>query len=440
MKRTTLILAGFLFNMTLAHGAKLTDFKPFQYEVLFTNPVCKTYKYNQPVMANNGEERVSKTKNAYCKGSDSRPSTNRANSPHQRLVDWIRDDNTKEIFLAYLSFSNRGIAKELCNAIKNRGIKVTLVFDSNNESDAGRMATANSLKKCQPGTSGGEAPLVVTRGNVAGLGYAHNKLFFVNPFDKKTVKLAYSSGNMSSGTSTHHENWHFVTTSPKTHFSQAHHCLMEGMLNYAGSKKEYVNYIKECRNQIETEEEEDIQVFFVPGEGTQAMNAIAKSMRESHTLEMAAHRFSNGKLISLLGQALKEKAKVKLVVDDDMYYTGVYGQGMGRNMMQEFTKVDRLRRSGMKVQYVETYADDVFEPKRLQLQHNKFIIFHKDQDQGAVFAGAGNFTTSAFTRNFENFYHVSIPEVYQAFKKQYEYMWNELSTHYYDMPVELVLP
>ena len=122
------------------------------------------------------------------KAFDSRTSTSRKNSPHRRLIDWIRNPKTKEIFMSYLSFSNSSIAKELCQAIKKRHVKVTLVFDSNNESELARMRTANSLKTCAKRNSK-ELVQIVTRGNTRGLGYAHNKLFFVNPHHKMKQKL-----------------------------------------------------------------------------------------------------------------------------------------------------------------------------------------------------------------------------------------------------------
>jgi hypothetical protein len=443
MKTKSTIITIILFNLILvtkASAVDLKDYSPYKYEVLFTNPICKTYQYRQVMVSNNGNELLSKPKNAYCKSHDSKPSVNRINSPHQRLIDWIRDEQTTEIFLAYLSFSNRGIAKELCQAIRTRSLKVTLVFDSNNESDTGRMATANSLNKCRPTLSAGDAPLVVTRGNVGGLGYAHNKLFFVNPHDKKAVRIAFSSGNMSSGTSTHHENWHFITTSSQSYFSKVHHCLMNGMLDHSETKKIYVDYVKLCRSKINATPENDIKVYFIPGDGKAAMSSIKKSIKASHTVEMAAHRFSNRDLISALTRALKNKKKIKLIVDDDMYYTGIYRQDMGRNTQFEFKKIDLLRKSGMKIQYMETYADDLFSPRRLQLQHNKFLIFHTQNNTGSIFAGAGNLTGSAFTKNLENFYHVSITEVYQAFKEQYKHMWNQLSTSYSQMPDQLALP
>jgi hypothetical protein len=52
----------------------------------------------------------------------------------------------------------------------------------------------------------------------------------------------------------------------------------------------------------------------------------------------------------------------------------------------------------------------------------------------AVHTGAGNFTKAAFTKNFENYYFITIPEVVAKFKKQYNHMFNNLATPYAKLP------
>lgn len=442
--RSNILLLVLVFITFNANAKSITEFTPFKYDVLFTNPVCKTYYYDENVVSNDGEKLKSKTKDAYCKSSDSSKSRAQKTSPHRKLKEWIKDSKTKEIFLAYLSFSNGDIQKELCNAIKYRNVKVTLVIDSNNEEDASRMHQARALEKCRPKNTNGEEPNypeVYTSGNTGGAKYAHNKVFFVNPFDTKEVRIGFSSGNMSSGTTTHHENWHFITTSPKTYFAKAHLCLREGILNHDSSKKEFTRFIASCKKKIDVNEESDIKTFFVPGEGVQAMEAITDSIKKSKMVDMAAHRFSNSKLVKALSSALKtKKTKVRLVADDDIYWSGVYKRGMGRNSLTELGKVRGLERLGMRTKYIETYMDDVFEPKSLQLQHNKFLIFTFKNEGGAVFTGAGNLTSSAFSVNYENFYYISIPEVFKAYQDQYKHFWNELAKSSSDMPTELVLP
>ena len=60
--------------------------------------------------------------------------------------------------------------------------------------------------------------------------------------------------------------------------------------------------------------------------------------------------------------------------------------------------------------------------------------------EDAVFCGAGNLTGTGFSENWENYYYVTIPEVVEAYRAQYEHMWNDLATASADMPTENVMP
>ena len=62
-----------------------------------------------------------------------------------------------------------------------------------------------------------------------------------------------------------------------------------------------------------------------------------------------------------------------------------------------------LESLGLNIKYLETFADNIENPKSIQLQHNKFLIFTRENHNGTVFTGAGNLTGAAFYKNFENF-------------------------------------
>ena len=419
MKKSVFALV-FLFSNQL-WAISLKDYKPFEYEVLFTNPECAEYTYPQPVLANNGESLLAKPKNVYCKPADHARSAKRANSPHKRLLDWITHKDTKDIFMAYLSFSNPEITDALCAALK-KGTTLSLVLDAK---PGETNKHAESLKEC------GQAS-VYYRGNQKGLGFAHNKLMVINPSDAKTIKLVFSSANMSTGTSIHHENWNFVTTSPKSYFAQAHQCLMKGMIENGDSRKEFVAFIDQCRQAIATEEESDIQTYFVPGEGKKAFAAIKEMAEKSTRLNTTAHRFS-GIFVALFEELLKAGKPLRLVTDDDMYWSYKTRSAVGRNTNMEAFKVIPMMQRGLEMQFMETNHNSIL------LQHNKFMVFEL-AGQDAVFTGAGNFTTSAFDNNFENYYVITIPEVVGAYTQQFDHFWDELSTPVERLPTKDIRP
>lgn len=403
-----------------------------EYTVLFTNPLCRKYAYpaEQQVLSNAGERLTHKPENVYCGPGDSAASAERDTSPQKKLLDWIKDPETTEIFFAYLSFSNKVVGAEICKAVQERNVKVTFVLDRETE-----LAAANTLLACQPGNGDPNLkPRMELRGHDASIGYAHNKVFMINPRSEKP-RIVFSSGNLSSGVVLHHENWHFLRVPARTHFAKAHVCLMDGMLDHYRTKQEYSTFIKTCRDGAGIGEESDIKTFFVPGDGGRAGQNVQNGIRTATSLGIAAHRFS----YSLLRRELDARfaagspPEVKLVADDDIWWAG---HGAPRdsvpNTADEFGFVQQLQADGMQVRYMETNNNAHY------LHHNKFIVFETPQGE-AAFAGAGNLTGTAFTDNFENFYWITIPHVVKAMKDQHEHLWS-LATPEQNLPATNVQP
>ncbi|MCT4641364.1 MAG: phospholipase D-like domain-containing protein [Bacteriovoracaceae bacterium] len=419
-----------LFTIT-GFASSIKDYPFYEYKALFTNPICKEYRYNQQVYSNSGKLLISKPKNVYCKKSDFFFNNNRVNTPHFELKNLIADSDLSSLFLTYLSFSNQEVALALCDAAK-RGVAITFIIDSKNRERKSGRKWLDYLSKCEDIL--GNKPRVEFRGNVKGLGYAHNKIIMASyKSTSKKTKIVFSSGNMSSGTVLHHENWSFLTTSKDTYFYQAHLCIKEGMLTSI-SKKQFKAFMKLCRSKIKTKEEDDIKLYVVPSDGRVAMNNIVSAFDRAVSIEAAAHRFTHPDLVMAMQKAAGQLKKVRFVVDDDIYWAGKRKKTTGSNMVSEFYKVMSVLRSGVEVRYVQSNQNS-----RL-LHHNKYLIFNFADGTGAVHTGAGNFTKAAFTKNYENYYYITIPEVVTKFKDQFEYKFNWLATTYEMMPSEYINP
>lgn len=404
-----------------------------EYDVRFTNPVCADYKYDSPVQSVGGEYLVEKPKNVFCTEADAEASANRPEAPQAKLLSWINDPATKEIFFAYLSFSNKAVKDALCKAIKQRNVKVQFVMDSTSDADL-----AQELLACVPGNgAAAPKPKMFLRGHQGGIGYAHNKVFFVNP-GAATTKIAFSSGNMTAGIVLHHENWHFITLPGATYFAQAHVCLMNGMIDHGASLGKYTQYMAQCRGAIPYKQERDVRAFFIPGDGAVATTYLQNAIKKASQIRVAAHRFGYNKLIDALAAELKSAhpAKLQMVHEDDMYWAG-QGEQTGDNEAWEYDFVVDLADAGASVKWMETnHAEHL-------LHHNKYLIFNMppgSAQKPAVFGGAGNLTGTGFTSNFETFYYVEIPAVVAAYNKQYDHVWNDLATTPDRMPAENVLP
>lgn len=398
----------------------------FQYDVAFTNPICAEYSYPSEVLSNSGKRLNSKPRNAYCKNSDAKVNAANPDGALSRMRRWIQDPSTTEIFLATLTFSNTSIRYDLCQAIEERSVKVTMVLDSQTS-----QKQADLLRACQP-KDGKSFPTVVTRGGAGGLGYAHNKLVIFNP-NSDVVRIVFASGNLTSGLVLHHENWNFITLPAKTHFAEAHRCLMTGMLDHGDALDTYAQYITDCKKSISYPEEGDIKVYFVPGEGDKALEEIRQGLADSYRVDLAAHRFSLWELIDGLVdfQTGKVPGAVRVLFDDDVHWNGL-GQKVGLNTASEAAHAQRVIDAGAGGRYLETNHGG------LLLHHNKFIIFHGNNSK--VFTGAGNFTKSAFVQNFENYYVISNSKIVEKYKTQYNHLFGDLASTVDYMPAENILP
>ena len=425
----------------LAQASKLADDPQFAYDVRFTNPVCTQYNYSSPVTAVDGTTQLThKPLNVFCTASDAAASASRPESPQYKLLEWINDPTTTEITFMYLSFSNKTVEKALCDRAKN-GVKIKFVVDS---SPGNADGASTDLKNCAPDNVQlevrGHEPLLANGTEGADtIGFAHNKMFVINPNSPDKIRMAFSSGNLSSGTVLHHENWHFITTSPKSYFWQAHRCAIDGVFNHHAAISDYTEYMKTCRAAITVPEEDDIKVFFSPAEGDRAAKVMTDAIAASNSISIGAHRFSFNKMIAALkkriadGQSgLKPALDLRIVADDDTYWVGKNDlAGLTVDPLPpEYANIMGLVSAGAKVRWMET------NQWQHMLHHSKFLLF----DDRAVFCGAGNLTGTGFRANFENYYYITIPSVVQAFRKQYEHVWNDLATPPSLMPSSDVMP
>lgn len=387
------------------------------YDVMFTNPLCREYTYATPVESADGSTMLTaKPKNVWCSREDLAASADRESSPQHKLLGWLSElGPDDEIFLAYLSFSNQAVGDRLC-ALAQAGTKVTFVLD------------APSTQSDRIQTCGAQ---VLLRGHVGSIGFAHNKFILINPGgDSEFMRMSFSSGNMSSGVVTHHENWHFIEAARDSFFAQAHVCMMGAQISKTASagKTQYKTAINECRAKITAPEETDVKAFFIPNrdDAKRAERFMLGAIDDAAQIDMGAHRFGHSRLVSALETKLEAgELEVRMVADDDLYWvdplTGPASMP-GPNDTFEGRNVARLETAGgdlFEIRYFETnHAEHL-------LHHNKYLLYRTDT--GAPFGlivGAANLTGTGFNDNFENIYFIKVPHVLAAFDTQFARVWD----------------
>jgi hypothetical protein len=387
------------------------------YDVLFTNPLCREYVYPSPIATADGSALLTaKPKNVYCSREDVAASGARPASPQHRLVSWIAPLGAgDEMFLAYLSFSNVTVGDALCAAAQ-RGTKVTFVLDA-------RSSQADRLEQC--------GAKILLRGHAGSIGYAHNKLTIVDPKGTSpTMKLAFSSGNMSSGAVTHHENWHFLEVARDSYFAQAHLCLMNAQISPTASsgRGAYREALDACRRAITAPEEDDIKAFFIPHsvDRKRAERYMLGAVTDADQVDIGVHRFGHTGLVTKLRERLASgQLTVRMVADDDLYWLDPLAgapQQVGNNEPFEAANVRSLAQAGgdaFEIRFFETnHAEHL-------LHHNKYLLYRDASGEPwGLLAGAANLTKSGFNDNFENIYFIKVPHVLDAFATQLARVWD----------------
>lgn len=412
---------------------KLSDYSPYKYELLFTNPLCGPYKCSREVKNFDGKILTHKPVNVYCrKKTDRDPSGQQPGSPQRKIIEWINDTSTKEVFFSYPAFSNKPIQGALCSAAK-RGVKIRFTMDRNEDT-----ALALELKAC--GKDGSVE--IRQRGHEFGLKKAHSRIFLVNPYAIDKIQIMFSSGNLSAGPVLHHENWHFVTTNPKSYFARIHTCAMEaGWDETSGRNRDaYIERIRSCRNEIggQVAEESDIKVFFVPAEGV----AVKGSTRPSATdyilngggegrsgilqakrIWLTTYHYDYPPLVEALKIKMSQvnPPELHIVADDDLFY-GAQNPG-GNTSVDEWRRMKELSDAGAQVRLMETNSEEN------QVFRNK-CIFTEPASAGspvAINCGA-NFNEESFVHNWENLYYIAIPSVVKSYTEQFMRFRDNMST------------
>lgn len=398
------------------------------YEVLFTNPICETYGYDAPMETVGGGTVSAKPKNVYCtKTFDSENSGSRDSSPQTRILEWLGETGEgDDIFLAYLSFSDQLVADALCSAI-DRGAEVTFVLDKIG-------SKAEQVIDC-----GGD---VFTRGHQGSVGFAHDKVLMINPREAgpaddgdEYLRLSFGSGNMSSGTHLHHENWHFTEVARDSFFVQSHLCLMDSLIDPAHSdgRTAYRSFMNTCREEIEAVPEDDMIPYFIPVlEDSRALtDKLLESIAQADTIDVGAHRFSYTTMVDALVERLADTDtpfSLRLVADDDLYWLdpdgGSTGETVGPNTFNETIKIRELQDAdGGQGRFEDRYLET--NHSLFLLHHNKYLIFTGlDSGRESVMTGSSNLTGTGFESNLENMYFTDIPEVVEAYQNQFGLFWD----------------
>lgn len=401
-----------------------------EHQIQFTNPLC--YTPDKPI--------------TYCTENDYHYNILKKDGVFQKYVKTLFSEPYHTVVVSYLSYSNPELTKAYQALLWKNQPQFTLILDDpfekepysvrkklrqvltyedfhtgftsqylshKNNKPIRVLSEAYNLLKFAHDNNIHPRPKLLLRGQTHGSGYSHMKITYLESSNNK--KLVLGSANLSQGLALHHENWHFFEDSIDSNFVETHKCVLDLLINPNISyyKSQYAKHLSQCTS---SQDNSYYTTYFTPGQGSKAIKDIEAKFKNSQEIWIAAHRFSNKRIIKFIKQALAQNKTVKLLVDDDLYWVE-HEKGRFLNSKYEVKQIKPLIDLGLKIKYVST------NHKEFLLHHNKYIIFINDNRAHAVFTGAGNLTISAFTKNFENYFMTTKTIVNDVFKNQYDVMW-----------------
>ena len=287
----------------------------------------------------------------------------------QKLVALI-DGAQNSIDIANYTFSVRAIEEAILRA-KMRGVAIRVAMDKGQE-----MGDTVATRLTAAGVP---VRFVAGGGNPAGL--QHAKFMLV---DKLT--LATGSNNWSStGTSINEESTIVIESVEGDPILGGFAChftaIWDKKPDTAGA----------CSN---------TEVAFAPSSKPIAM-IKEEIARATKTIDVLMHHFVFDDLVTELAKAAERGVRVRVIVNvaDRAEHAG--------------TKWDRLFAAGGKIRFKQTNAE------LFQLMHHKLMI----ADDRVVVNGSGNWSGSAFFKNFENYVRYRDTRIARPYEELFDRLW-----------------
>ena len=310
-----------------------------------------------------------------------------------KLLKYNIDKSKTSIDMAIYGYNNVPKIREALVNAKNRGVKIRIVYDiDNNDKNYYKdtLALVNIIKN-----SSCDSADISTKPFIM-----HNKFII---FDNKTVFTG--SANLSpSDLSNYNSNAFIIIKSEKV--SKLYKDEFEQM--YQG--KFHTSKVKTSDNKFAIGATV-LSVHFSPQDNVIKSQVIPLINKSETSIYMPTFLITHRELTSALISAKKRGVKIKVIID-------------AANASNKYSKHQQLRDNGIEVK-VENYAGKM---------HSKTIII----DEKYVIMGSMNFSRSGEEKNDENTVILDNPQIAKFLIKQFNLIWEKIPNKYlkYNVPAE----
>ena len=310
-----------------------------------------------------------------------------------KLLKYNIDKSKTSIDMAIYGYNNVPKIREALINAKNRGVKIRIVYDiDNNDKNYYKdtLALVNIIKN-----SSCDSADISTKPFIM-----HNKFII---FDNKTVFTG--SANLSpSDLSNYNSNAFIIIKSEKV--SKLYKDEFEQM--YQG--KFHTSKVKTPDNKFAIGATV-LSVYFSPQDNIIKSQIIPLVNKSKTSIYMPTFLITHRELTSALISAKKRGVKIKVIID-------------AANASNKYSKHQQLRDNGIEVK-VENYAGKM---------HAKTMII----DEKYVVIGSMNFSRRGEEKNDENTVILDNPQIAKFLIKQFNIIWEKIPNKYlkYNVPAE----
>lgn len=424
--------AGLAACMILAMTAfALSDEKKLdQFEVIFNKPMCRQYFYQSPILDRHIPPQIiySKPSNVYCTELDLNGESN--NNIISAFRNMLKAGPISKIDIAFFAVDDFDFVDLICDAIARNGASLRVVVRADAWGEA-----LDRLQACLK-TQGIEwtSEKLKKIGNVGSIGAFHLKIMLIEYKDNTPSVLVFGSGNPAGGVKLYFDNWNIIKTNSQEPIMRKHLCILDKLFiaPEPRSFRSFGQRFSPCFDQAAENDGHSIETFLLPLHRLGLMRTLRSLAMGSTSIDIAIHKVGEAQIRDLLLAALKRGIKVRLIVDDDLFWSSDFDTGFSTNS-EYILWLRPILEAGADVRYFQTNH----HCRIGNLFHHKFAIFYS-LNGPVVLTGGANFTRAAFSgrrfANYENAYLIRNAAAVASYVTAYDGYWNDLATTPEGMP------
>ncbi len=424
--------------------------------VLFNHPVCATYVYETPVypyrlLANELTPEqvspiVSKTPGIYCRLADFSTDKIKSAPVFKTITEQFVRPGLTQVDAAFFLFESLPFAEAICTAHVAQPFTMTLTLQKGARSDAVRRLEQCMGKSLRVTEIGCDWLTAEQRCPVNQVSSMHAKLIKFR-YDDAHRTYVFGSGNANYSLYSTRDVWvlaeataadagaplvkqldcqfmvlqdsRWATGIHPTAWADAYSDCLGGTPSYDVTKQ-FAAFLLPLR--------------WLPGRREPILDeVIPKLTASSTTIFLTSQDLGGRKIPAALEAFLQRGGKLRILLDDDWFYTRFFGEDLGMASFDFATgwleSMSEKYPDRLEIRYLETDNTANFQTSL----HHKFMVFETASGPAVLF-GSPNIKDGALLRNIESLFLVRDPTIVAAFVAEVTYLWAHARSEN-DMPM-----